>query len=432
MPDLRREAGIAGPAYRNRSWGMWLLLAILLCVPAAASLYHAARADTPAPAFGLTSTGYENGKLGDPVAFSLADYRGRTVVLDLMAVACTACRYVTQDVLKPLQAEHGARADFAILSVDTWADPAVSGDPKLGFTPGGETREALIALQRQAQVPWRHALDTDQVWLKYSAVTLPRILVIDGQGRIVMDHQGAPARAEVERAVQESLASTATPVPLLRLGLGGLAFVAGAASILTPCSIGLLPAYLALLLRPQQGPASRRAARVVAGGLAASLGIVALYALLALLFWFAGPAVRPYLPSMGPVVGALMALAGLAALLSKGGGWMARLGSRIDGRRGFFLFGVAFALAGFGCTGPLFLPILLAGFTQGTGAGFLTFLLYAAAVVLLVLAAAAAVASGLDGRLGILLRHARAVQRVAGLLMVGSGAYLVWYFLAAP
>jgi cytochrome c biogenesis protein CcdA len=111
---------------------------------------------------------------------------------------------------------------------------------------------------------------------------------------------------------------------------------------------------------------------------------------------------------------------------------MGRLGDRMDGRRGFYLFGLAFALAGFGCTGPLFLPLLLAGFSQGTGAGVLMFLLYALAVVLLVLGAAAAVASGLDGRLRAALRHARAVQVAAGLLMAGAGAYLVWYFLAAP
>ncbi|MEA3202652.1 MAG: cytochrome c-type biosis protein, partial [Thermoplasmata archaeon] len=249
----------------------------------------------------------------------------------------------------------------------------------------------------------------------------------DAGGHVVLDHLGAPSRAQVERAVAQSLAGQATPVPALRLGLAGLAFVAGAAAVLTPCTVGLLPAYLALLLRPA---ASGR--RVLRGGLATAAGIVSVYALLAMAFAVAGETLRPLLRAAGPVVGAVLVGAGLAALLGRGPGWMGRLADRVDGRRGFYLFGLAFGLAGFGCTGPLFLPILLAGFGQGTGAGFLVFLLYAGAVTLLVLGAAAAVAAGLDGRLRALLRHARAVQAVAGLLMAGAGAYLVWYFLAAP
>jgi cytochrome c-type biogenesis protein len=417
MADLRRP---------SHTGGMWLLLAVLLAVPAATTLYHAARVDTPAPPFHLTTTGYQGGAQGPPANVSLEGYRGRTLVLDLMAVSCTACRYVTEDVLKPLQAEHGTRPDFAILSVDAWADPAVAGDPALGYA-GGESAAALLQLQKQTGAPWPHALDTDHVWQSYSAVSLPRIVVIDATGHVVLDHLGAPSRAQVEAAVTQSLAGQATPVPVLRLGLAGLAFVAGAAAVFTPCTVGLLPAYLALLLRP-----AAAGGRVLRGGLAAAAGIVTVYALLAVAFALAGDALRPQLPKAGPVVGAAMVVAGLAALLGKGPGWMGRLADRVDGRRGFYLFGLAFGLAGFGCTGPLFLPILLAGFSQGTGAGFLAFLLYAGAVTLLVLGAAAAVAAGLDGRLRRLLAHARAVQAAAGALMAAAGAYLVWYFLAAP
>lgn len=441
MADRRVDRG---------SGGMWLLLVFLLAIPAGTTLYHAARATTPAPSFQLTSTGYEDGHQGDPITFSLQDYRGKTLVLDLMAVSCTACRYVTEDVLKPIQARFGARPDFAILSVDAWTDPAVSGDPALGYS-GGESAQALVELQRQTGVPWRHAPDTDHVWQKYSAIALPRIVVIDARGNVILDHQGAPTRAQVERAVEQGLAGSATPVPTLRLGLAGLAFVAGAAAVLTPCTVGLLPAYLALLLQSQPpaelaktsgdtttGPTAppdggrRRPRRVLAGGLAAAAGIVTVYAVLAIAFALAGDALRPALAAAGPAVGLAMVGVGLMAILGRGPAWL-RLSPRGGERpRGFYLFGVAFAAAGFGCTGPLFLPILLAGFAQGTGYGVLLFLLYACAVAVLVVAAAAAVAFGLEGRLRALMRHARAVQVVAGAAMVAAGAYLAWYFLAAP
>jgi cytochrome c biogenesis protein CcdA len=412
--------------------GMWLLLAVALAVPAATTAYHAARVVAPAPPFHLTSTGLEGGHMGHPAPVALSDYQGRTLVLDLMAVSCTACRYVTQDVLKPLQARYGQRADFAILSVDAWTDPAVAGDPRLGYS-GGEDQAALLKLQRDTGVPWRHALDTDRVWQKYGAVALPRIVVIDAGGHVILDHQGAPSLAKVDEAVQQGLAGSATPVPVLRLGLAGLAFVAGAAAVFTPCTVGLLPAYLAVLLRPAStsppSPPSPR--RVLAGGVAAAAGIVTVYAALALLFAVAGDALRPLLRQAGPLVGLAMAVVGVMALLGRGTAWLARPAG-VDGRRGFYLFGLAFGLAGFGCTGPLFLPILLAGFAQGTGFGVLSFLLYAGAVTLLVLGAAAAVAAGLAGRLRGMLRHARAVQAAAGALLALSGLYLVWFFLAAP
>ncbi|MCA1810453.1 MAG: hypothetical protein LC623_00375, partial [Halobacteriales archaeon] len=315
MPDLRRDGGFAGAAYRNRSGGMWLLLALLLVLPAGATLYDAVHADTPAPPFHLVSTGFENGVMGPRVPFGLEDYRGKTLVLDLMAVSCTACRYVTADVLAPLHATYGGRGDFALLSVDAWADPAVAGDPRLGYA-GGESEGSLVELQRSSGVPWRHALDTDQVWQKYSAVSLPRVVVIDAAGHVVLDHVGSPSRAQVEAAVRQSLAGQATPVPVLRLGLAGLAFVAGAAAVLTPCTVGLLPAYLALLLRPASGPSPAR--RVLRGGLAAAAGIVTVYAALALAFALAGDALRPWLSRAGPVVGAAMVVAGLAAALGRG------------------------------------------------------------------------------------------------------------------
>ncbi|HUR61389.1 MAG TPA: cytochrome c biogenesis protein CcdA [Candidatus Thermoplasmatota archaeon] len=453
MPDLRSN---------RPTGGMWLLLALLLAAPAAATLYHAAHVTDTAPPFRLTSTGHEGGHQGRPVPFSLQDYRGKTLVLDLMAVSCTACRYVTEDVLRPLQSRFGARPDFAILSVDAWSDPAVSGDPRLGYS-GGESVQSLIALQEETGVPWRHAPDTDRVWQKYGAVALPRVLVLDAAGHVLLDHQGAPSRAQVERAVELGLAGSATPVPMLRAGLAGLAFLAGAAAVLTPCTVGLLPAYLALLLRtrPSEGPGATAAAtrgpeaapgaaagrpgvaRILAGGAATAAGIVTVYAVLAVAFALAGGALRPLLGLAGPAVGVLMVLAGLAALLGRVPGPMVRAWARRGDAgpaghaggasgRGFYLFGLAFAAAGFGCTGPLFLPLLLAGFTQGVGQGVLLFLLYAMAVAMLVLAAAAAVAYGLDGRLRALLRHARAVQVGAGALMVGAGAYVAWYFLAAP
>ncbi|MEK6985950.1 MAG: cytochrome c biogenesis protein CcdA [Candidatus Thermoplasmatota archaeon] len=404
-------------AYDNRVIGLWLVLALLLAWPAASSAWSAFHTVRPAPDFALVSTGLEDGVEGAPVAFSLHDYRGKTVVLDLMAVACLACRDVTRDILIPLAAEHRARDDFAILSVDTWADP------ETGSSWGGETAENLRELQRRENAPWRHALDTDQVWLKYSAITLPRVVVVDSTGQVVFDQVGVPDSGAVEAAVATSLAATATPVPFLSLGLPALAFVAGLASVASPCSVGLVPAYFGLLVK--EGGTRRS---VLRAGLASAAGAVSLYGVLALGFALV-PSLGETLPWMGPAIALLMIAAGLSSLAGKGLPGMGALANRVDGRRGFFAFGFAFALAGFACTGPLFLPILAAGFNQGPADGVLLFALYALAIALALGLAAWMVAAGAQTRLRAALRHAPAIQRAAGALMVLSGGYLLWYFL---
>jgi len=192
MPDLRGDVrhGRTG-AYDMRSLAPWVtLLLVLLLVAAATALTPKARA--AAPDFQVTSTGVEDGAWQGPVAFALSDYRGRTVVLDFMAVACTPCRAVTNETLKPIWAEFGGRPDFAMLSIDTWADPEV---------PGWQTRERLARLQNETGVPWRHALDTDRAWSKHDAVALPKVVVVDRWGRIAYASEGEVDTDSVAAAV---------------------------------------------------------------------------------------------------------------------------------------------------------------------------------------------------------------------------------------
>jgi cytochrome c biogenesis protein CcdA/thiol-disulfide isomerase/thioredoxin len=376
-----------------------------------------------APDFSLLSTGYENGTMGEPQPFSLSDYRGKTVILDFMAVACTTCRTVTEDVLKPVAAAH---PDVVVLSIDTWSDPG-SGNTI------GETDRDLVRLQQQTGVWGRHARDTDGVYVDYTAVILPKLAVVDPDGHLVYSNTGAQDRDDLETAVVSAQASTAGPVPALRVGILGFAFVAGLACVFTPCGIGLLPAYIGLLIeRGASDVPARRVARALAGGVQAALGIVAVYAALAILFWAFGPALRPLVPWLAPVLG--LALAVLGALALRGTDWgflRPRMGSAgagmLDARTGFAAFGAAYGLAGFACTGPLFLPILLLGFVQGVQLGLAAFALYTLGVAGVVIAVAALMALGGQTRTGDLLAHAPWVHKASAAILVVGGLAVAWY-----
>ncbi|MGB0653323.1 MAG: hypothetical protein ACPGQL_09005 [Thermoplasmatota archaeon] len=421
----------------ERTTGLWVTLLVVVAATGGYSAWSAVHEPAGlAPDFTLTSTGYENGVQGEPVEFSLADYRGQTVLLDLMGVTCASCRILTAQVLEPLQERYGNRTDFVILSVDVWAGQF------------GESREELIALQEEEGVPWRHALDTDGVLLKYGAFELPKITLIDPEGRIVYDAIGIPPLDRVDAVVRSSFTGEAEAVEVVAVGVLGLALLAGLASAFSPCSVGLLPAYLGFLLTDQSrataaptgasagtpsaagtGASGRRYGRAIAGGLATAAGIVSVYAVIAVLLWLAGPALRPYVRYLAPTVAVLLVALGLMMLA--GFDWnrlVARLGgNQADGRRGFYAFGIGYGTAAFGCTGPIFVPILLAAFVEGTLTGFAAFGLYTAAVAGLVLVAALLVAAGRQGMLRAFLSRTRVINKISAALLVAAGAYLLWF-----
>jgi cytochrome c biogenesis protein CcdA len=408
VADLRRDRSVAG---------LWIALGLLLAVPLGVSL--SARWQTgPAPDFSLVSTGYEDGAMGEPQPFRLSDYRGRTVVLDFMAVMCTTCRTVTEEVLKPLHERH---PDAVILSIDTWADPGA------GNVFGAETDADIIRLQQQTGVPWRHARDTDGVYVDYLAVSLPKLAVVDPEGRLVYSKVGSQDLDKVEAAVVAAKASSAAPVPALKVGLLGFAFLAGLACIFTPCGIGLLPAYVGLLLERSGGgaPEGPRMGRALGGGAQAAMGIVGAYAALALLFWAFGAALRPLVPWLAPALGLALAAFGLLALAGKG--WPRLPLAGADPRGGFTAFGAAYGLAGFACTGPLFLPVLLLAFLQGPGVGLAAFGLYTLAVAGMVVLVAGLVAAGRHTRAGRLVARAPWLHKASAAILAAGGLVVAWY-----
>lgn len=377
-----------------------------------------------APGFSLTSTGYENGTFGEPVNFTLQDYRGKTLVLDFMAVTCATCRIVTDEILKPLHGEFGSRTDFAILSVDVWATD-VFGQAV------GENREGLVALQQRENTTWRHALDSEGLIQKYGAVGIPLVTVINANGQIVYQNSRMPDREDVTQAVEASMAGTASQARILQASIPALAMLAGLAAVLTPCSVGLLPGYIGNLAKTRPDAKEGRVGPYLAAGALASLGVIALYAILAGLLLIFGAPLRDRLDLAGPIVGAAMIAVGIASLA--GLPWDRLVPAKLmqAPRAGFFGYGVAYGAAAFGCTGPIFLPLMLTAFLAGPALGLAAFAAYALGVAVLLVAIAYLIAAGHLAGLQRILPRASRLTMAANLLMVAAGAYLIWFYYLA-
>lgn len=221
--------------------------------------------------------------------------------------------------------------------------------------------------------------------------------------------------------------------------LVGLSFSAGVLSFFSPCSVALLPAYLAWFMGLEgeedrvPGPREGLVAGLRQGG-AATLGILALFTAVGVLLVAAGSAVRPVLgPGVtwgGVLVG--VGLAGLGGLMLLDRAPAVSLPLRAPRTKSFpsvFAFGVVFAVGSVGCTLPLFLSVVANAFQAGGAlAGLAIYLTYAAGMggLMLVLSALLGVSKERTvHRLRALVPH---VRTASAILLVAAGAYLVWYY----
>lgn len=224
---------------------------------------------------------------------------------------------------------------------------------------------------------------------------------------------------------------------------GLLAFGAGVVSLLSPCVLALVPAYLGYLSASALSEPSR--SRLLFRSLLFVAGFSAIFVLLGASATAAGRSFLAYQPLMRRLAGVLVALLGLhqlgvvrlgfldverrlvARLPGGSGGWVAR-------PWGAALLGMAFAVGWSPCVGPVLASILmLAGTAETVGKGMALLALYAAGMGLPFMGMAALMGNGAERVTRRLMRRGRWVERISGVLMIAIGVMLYTnFFLRLP
>lgn len=245
------------------------------------------------------------------------------------------------------------------------------------------------------------------------------------------------------------------------------AFSAGMVATVNPCGIAMLPAYVSyylatgesahveqgegnpIPLRPvfDTNPAGSVAQGQVVGGTLPRLlrallvggtltaGFLVLFVLTGTIISLGAYALVKIMPWIGLLIGV-----GLVLL----GGWLL-LGRRVNlpglpqlqvGRernlKSIFLFGVAYGLVSLSCTLPIFLVVVGSAFTgQGFVTALVQFLVYGLGMgmVLISLTLSLAIFEGV--LVGYLRRLVPYVERAGAVLLLGAGAYIIYYWLTA-
>ena len=210
-----------------------------------------------------------------------------------------------------------------------------------------------------------------------------------------------------------------------------VALVAGGLAVVNPCGFPLLPAFLSFYLGADEDALPRAPTRILQGllvGALVSVGFLGLFALVGLPVSFGVALVAEAVPWAGLVTGALLVLAGFVVLAGRRVALPLHLQIPVKRERrlgAMLLFGVGYGAASLGCTLPLFLTLIAAS----SGPDKLTvFVAYAIGTSVVLMALAVLVALARDGVARSVRPALPYMSRVAGLLLMISGCYLVYFW----
>lgn len=405
---------------------MLVVVGLLALMASLAGGVRPAAAAEPAPAWNLTDI--------DGVDVSSATLLGRIVVLEFSGTWCEPCKIV-EAAFKVMDPEYD---ESQVVFLGVFIPP--SNDP------------ASLAIHRVNRgTTWHLAEDTDTVQLRYSVTTLPRVLIVNAQGYVTKDwvpsvgFNAATVQRDMRSAISLAQAG-AGGITITALSIPALLVVAAFLSFFSPCSFPVLPAFMAYYLKLDAG-GTKASTRVAAGrGFVASLGIVAVYGLIALAVFAAGLAAAAFIPFMSPVMGVVLITFGILALLPFQYHWLTRpfvalknkIAARLGGkwqpgiRTKLFAFGAGYGAAGFACVAPPFIGAVLNASALGApDQAFLGLGLYVAIVIALMVSVTVALHVTGDRALKKIRAWSAAMKYVSAAALIIAGSYLLYVFYLA-
>ena len=211
------------------------------------------------------------------------------------------------------------------------------------------------------------------------------------------------------------------------------AFTAGLVATVNPCGFPMLPAYLSYFigLDDPDVDADSRVVRALTAGAAVSIGFLVVFVALGFPINAGVTWIYRAMPWLTLVIGTALVVLGTAMLTGRRLKVALPRLDRGGDRRSFgsmVVFGISYAVASLSCTLPIFLTVV-AGTVERVNpfSGLLAFVAYGLgmSVVLMVVSLALALArESMVRRLRHALRHA---DRLAGVLLVAVGGYLLVY-----
>lgn len=215
-----------------------------------------------------------------------------------------------------------------------------------------------------------------------------------------------------------------------------LALGAAVATFFSPCAYALLPGYVGYYVSASEEAVGDNAAAVDGGesaesllpgallrGMAASFGVVSVFAALTVGVLLVGRSIEPVIGMLEPLVGVGLVVLGGAVLLDYSPDRHVTLPQRRSSVTGFAVFGAGYAVAGAGCVAPLFLAIVLKAATLPPVSTVIVLGAYAVGFGGLLVGATVAIAVGRDALFARMSSHRKTIDTAAGIALVAAGGW---------
>ena len=226
----------------------------------------------------------------------------------------------------------------------------------------------------------------------------------------------------------------------------GFAFAAGMVATVNPCGFAMLPAYVTIHLidNDQNHTYSRKRVRfanqitkAIYVAFFMSLGIILLFGVVGLSISVGARSIALAFPWLGLITGLIICAVGTHMLI-KGGVYgpntqkfvsnIGRLTERTP--RGYFIFGMSYAIASLSCTMPIFLAITTSSFAKHGIIGAVgQFIGYGLGMSFTILFVTISVAIFKGALIGKLIRLAPRLNPLVAWVLILTGSYLIFYFL---
>jgi cytochrome c biogenesis protein CcmG/thiol:disulfide interchange protein DsbE len=146
----------------------------------------------PAPAFALSDLS------GNKV--SLANYRGKALLINFWATWCGPCRIETPWIVE-LRNRYAAQG-FEVLGVDTEGDDLQKND-KAGWAKATAAASKFVA---EEKIPYPVLLDGDSISREYGGLDdLPTSYFVDRKGVVVAAQVGLTSESDIESKIEKAL-----------------------------------------------------------------------------------------------------------------------------------------------------------------------------------------------------------------------------------
>jgi cytochrome c-type biogenesis protein len=214
-----------------------------------------------------------------------------------------------------------------------------------------------------------------------------------------------------------------------------VALIAGSLAGVNPCGFPLLPAFLSFYVGAEERELPKAGSRVGQGllvGILVTAGFLGVFAVIGIPISYGATEITRAVPWAGLAVGAAMAAAGLIALSGRHIGYQLRRPMQLRrdrSARTMVVFGAAYAVCSLGCTLPVFLALVGVSLATASAAeALMVFGFYGLGMATTLMALTVAAALARDGLARSLKRLLPYMGRIAGGLLLVSGAYLSYYW----